>query len=164
MSRVLEQSQERGPIVEVAVRPGMPVRTRVLRPVRTVRGWLGTTTTTAERHGVVTVAHSLPDEYVRDDCVEFVAALAQQIEVLAERENGRTHFRLTSHHVVFLDVTECNHLPTELVGVVRVDNGLESVDCLWTAWLNSLERIDEGHPSIAVRSIAGYTVGLRGAA
>lgn len=167
MSTVVQKSQERGPIVEVSVRPGQPVRTRTIKPSRTVSGVaFYADDSPVELRGVVAVESKLPSEY-RDDCQVFAEAIGQQLVIQAERSHGRTYFQLCDFmRLIHLDVSECNHVPTIVDGCSLVDNGLESVECRWTAILARFTQVDESAYADLQAStfVASYSIGLRGAA
>lgn len=167
MSTVMRKSQERGPIVEVSVRPGMPVRTRTMLPSRTVSGVaFYADDSPVELRGVVAVESKLPSEY-RGDCQVFADAIGQQLVIQAERSHDRTYFQLCDcWRLIHLDVSDCNHLPTIVHGSSQVDNGLESVECHWTAILARFTQVDESAYTemSAPTFVASYSIRLRGAA
>lgn len=73
----------------------------------------------------------MPPEY-QDDCRPFLDAILSQVDLVAERDHGLTFVDVRGSQTITVDVTDCNHIPTRIIGATNVDNGLETiqVDCV----------------------------------
>ena len=166
MSHIGHRRQES--VVEVKTGPGESLQARTTPAWRQITGYRITDPCQAITRLSAPVQSRLPHLEYQSDLEEFRQVLNSAIRVKAREAvastllGDRRWWELVeiSDAVIYIDVTDCNHVPMDVRGWQDAVAGGEVIRAYWQAWLISAERIDECDPKQPFRTVAGYSAAL----
>lgn len=145
------QSQETAGVVQVQCRPGKPLMVKTIPSFRKVSGQVAGTS--QDREFLCSAVKSvIPEEEYQNDLDPF-------------RESIRAAGRVTADGVVdgseiCLDVTDSNHVPMDIFGTEKFEDGIREIEIGWQAMLVGLVtiRVKDSSGNYPIHRIATFAI------